>query len=73
VNKNYRPKEKNARVRAYETGGGFTGCAGGGITRGTGVFFSVGAALDLALAAKARANARAEMSDLESMITNKEN
>ena len=39
------------------------------MTRGTGAFFSEGAALDLALAANARTNGRTEMSDRKNMIT----
>ena len=39
------------------------------MTRGTGAFFSEGAALDLALAANARTNGRTEMGDRENMIT----
>jgi hypothetical protein len=53
--------------RTHETGGGLAGWAGGGTTRGTGAFFSAGADLDFALAAKARTKVRADVSDRESI------
>ena len=52
---------------AYETGGGFAGCAGGGMSRGTGAFFSAGADLDFALAANARTKERADAEERNSI------
>ena len=53
---------------AYETGGGFAGCAGGGMSRGTGAFFSAGADLDFALAANARTKERADAEERNSIL-----
>ena len=57
---------------AYETGGGFAGCAGGGMSRGTGAFFSAGADFDLALAANARTKVRADAEERKNISIQRE-
>jgi hypothetical protein len=61
---------KRKRKCTYSTGGGLAGWAGGGTTRGTGAFFSAGAAFDFALAAKVRTNVRALTKERESIRLN---